>query len=57
MAHYVMIVLRWQEMGVSKLTGMSWKETTKIKMQSKMPISITVMILTISVSGETGEIV
>ena len=44
-------------MGVSKLTGTSWKETTKIKMQSKMPISITVMILTISVSGETGEIV
>ena len=57
MAHYVMIVSRWQEMGVSKLTGTSWKEITKIKMQSKMPISITVMILTISMSGESGEIV
>ena len=29
MAHYAMIVSRWQEMGVSQLTGTSWKEATK----------------------------
>ena len=54
MTPYAMIVSRWQEMGVSKLTGTSWKEATEDQNAKQNAYSIIVMILTISLLGETG---